>query len=286
MTAKVYFTRQINPESLISAYDAMGWTPTGKVGVKLSTGEAGNTHYLDPQLIKDLVHKINGTIVECNTAYAGARNTTEAHRKLAEEHGFTAIADVDIMDADGSMSLPVVGGDTLPEDLVGTHFKNYDSFLVLSHFKGHGMGGFGGALKNISIGFASSEGKNLIHAGGKPGRDKDDEHLMFLRCMAEADKAIMDAMGSKIAFVNVMNKMSVDCDCDGNAGDPVLPDMGILSSTDPVAVDQAAFDMIWRAPKNSAMIERIMSRNGLNTIEHAAEIGVGTRDYELIDLDK
>lgn len=282
----VYMTKDISPAGLMQVYKAMGWTPAGKVGVKLSTGEPPASHYLDPNLIKDLVHEVNGTIVECNTAYGGARASTEMHRQVAKDHGFTAIADVDIMDADGSMALPVENGFHLKENYVGTYFTNYDSYLVLSHFKGHAMAGFGGAIKNISIGFGSSEGKSWIHTAGNArtgiGGDQDD----FLESMADAAKAVSDYMGhgERMAYVNVMNNLSVDCDCDGHAAAPDMHDIGILASTDPVALDQACIDLVYSAPDSASLVQRIESRNGLHTLEAAEQIGLGSRTYQLVQL--
>lgn len=282
----VYMTKDISPAGLMQVYKAMGWTPAGKVGVKLSTGEPPASHYLDPNLIKDLVHEVNGTIVECNTAYGGARASTEMHRQVAKDHGFTAIADVDIMDAEGSMALPVENGFHLKENYVGTHFANYDSYLVLSHFKGHAMAGFGGAIKNISIGFGSSEGKSWIHTAGNArtgiGGDQDD----FLESMADAAKSVSDYMGhgERMAYVNVMNNLSVDCDCDGHAAAPDMHDIGILASTDPVALDQACIDLVYSAPDSASLVQRIESRNGLHTLEAAEQIGLGSRTYQLVQL--
>lgn len=282
----VYMTKDISPAGLMQVYKAMGWTPAGKVGVKLSTGEPPASHYLDPNLIKDLVHEVNGTIVECNTAYGGARASTEMHRQVAKDHGFTAIADVDIMDAEGSMALPVENGFHLKENYVGTHFANYDSYLVLSHFKGHAMAGFGGAIKNISIGFGSSEGKSWIHTAGNArtgiGGDQDD----FLESMADAAKSVSDYMGhgERMAYVSVMNNLSVDCDCDGHAAAPDMHDIGILASTDPVALDQACIDLVYSAPDSASLVQRIESRNGLHTLEAAEQIGLGSRTYQLVQL--
>lgn len=282
----VYMTKDISPEGLMAVYKAMGWKPEGRVGVKLSTGEPPASHYLDPNLIKDLVHEVNGTIVECNTAYGGARANTAMHRQVAEDHGFTAIADVDIQDEEGSMALPVAKGFRLKENYVGTHFVNYDSYLVLSHFKGHAMAGFGGAVKNISIGFGSSEGKLWIHSGGQSRTSFGGEQNAFLESMADAAKSVSDYMGngSRTAYVNVMNNLSVDCDCDGHAAAPEMADIGILASTDPVALDQACIDLVYSAPDSAALIERIESRNGLHTLEAAEEIRLGSRTYRLVEL--
>lgn len=283
----VYMTADISPEGIMKAYKALNRTPMGKVAVKLSTGEPPASNYLDPNLIKDVVQEVNGTIVECNTAYGGSRANTAMHMQVAEDHGFTAIADVDIMDAEGSTSIPVVGGTNLTENFVGSHFSNYDSFLVLSHFKGHAMAGFGGALKNISIGIASSDGKAHIHTGGKGGSIFSADQDAFLESMAEAAKSVSDSLdhGNNMLFINVMNRLSVDCDCNGNPAEPDMHDIGILASLDPVALDQACLDLVYNAPDGSSLIERIESRNGLHTVEHAETIGLGSRAYQLVNLD-
>ena len=285
----VFFTKNITPEGLMAIYEKLGREATGKVAVKLSTGEAGNTHYLSPDLIKALVQKVNGTIVECNTAYGGSRASTAMHMQVAEDHGFTKIAKVDIMDSEGEISLPVKNGKHLKEDVVGSHFKNYDFMLVLTHFKGHAMGGFGGAIKNISIGIASSKGKVIIHTAGTKDSgsvwyDKQDD---FLESMAEAAKAVSDSLdnGKKIMYISVMNHLSVDCDCDGNPSKPDMHDIGILGSLDPVALDQACVDLVYKAPDGQSLIKRMESRHGIHTLEHAAEIGFGSRAYKLINID-
>jgi len=286
---QVFFTKNITPEGLMSIYNKLGREAEGKTAVKLSTGEAGNTHYLSPELIKDLVQKVNGTIVECNTAYGGSRASTAMHRQVAEDHGFTKIAKVDIMDEDGEISLPVTGGKHLKEDLVGANFKNYDFVLVLTHFKGHAMGGFGGAIKNISIGIASSRGKALIHAAGdyKAKNIWRTDQDSFLESMAEAAKAVSDSLdgGKKIMYISVMNHLSVDCDCDGNPAEPDMHDIGILGSLDPVALDQACVDLVYKAPDGKSLINRMESRHGIHTLEHAAEIGLGSREYNFINID-
>lgn len=290
--SKVYCTKEITPEGLIMAYDAMCATLNGKVAVKISTGEPGGHNFLAPNLIKDLVIKLNGTIVECNTAYPGRRNTNEAHWETFEKHGFKAIAPCDIMDEDGDMPIPVANGKHLKENYVGAHLKNYGSMLMLSHFKGHAMGGFGGALKNMSIGVASSRGKVWIHASATTEAFDDAftaDHDSFLESMADADQSVMNYMGSKnIVYINVANKLSVDCDCDSNPHDPEMADIGIFASTDPVAVDQACVDAVYNSPDEgkAALIERMESRNGIHTVETAAELGLGSREYELISIDK
>lgn len=283
----VYFTRSITPEGLMAAYEALQWTPEGNTAVKLSTGEPPQSNYLDPELIKEVVWRVDGTIVECNTAYGGSRASTAMHRQVAADHGFTAIADVDIMDADGTYTLPVDGGEHLDENYVGASFPSYDSILVLSHFKGHAMAGFGGAVKNISIGLASSEGKSWIHSGGTRRRGISGDQDAFLESMGEAAKSVSDYMGhgEHMAYINVMNRLSVDCDCDGNPAEPDMHDIGILSSTDPVALDQACIDLVYSAEDGEALIRRIESRNGLLTLEHAEEIGLGSRAYRLVVID-
>lgn len=289
--AKVYFTKDITPEGLMKVYKALGREASGKVAVKLSTGEPGGNNFLKPALIRDLVKEVKGTIVECNTAYGGGRANTEAHLQAAKDHGFTAIAKVDIMDADGEASLPVKGGKHLKEDFVGSHYLDYDFTVVLSHFKGHAMGGFGGAIKNISIGIASSAGKAWIHTAGKTKEDlwnnlpeQDD----FLESMAEAAKAIVDYCGDKILYISVMNNLSVDCDCSSHPEAPQMGDIGILASLDPVALDKACVDLVYSSSDEGRvhLIERMESRHGIHTLEHAEAIGVGSQKYELIDLDK
>lgn len=288
---KVYMFTKISAENLVKIYEALGREATGKVAVKLSTGEPGGHNFLQPALIKDLVKKVNGTIVECNTAYGGGRANTENHLKAAKEHGFTAIAPVDIMDADGEVALPVKGGKHLKEDFVGSHYLNYDFTIILSHFKGHAMGGFGGAIKNMSIGIASSGGKAWIHSAGKTKGDpwgnlppQDD----FLESMAEAAKAVADHCGDKILYISVANNLSVDCDCDASPEDPQMGDIGILASLDPIALDKACTDLV-RASEDHGkihLIERIDSRHGMHTLEYGEKLGIGSQKYELVKLDK
>ena len=289
--AKVYFTKEITPESLIKIYEAVGKELTGKVAVKISTGEPGGHNFLNPNLIKDLVQKLNGTIVECNTAYSGRRNTTEEHWKAIKEHGFMDIANVDIMDEEGDMALPVRDGIHLKENYVGAHLANYNSMLMLSHFKGHAMGGFGGALKNMSIGVSSSEGKAWIHTAGKTRNpnelwDNLPEQDHFLESMAEADSSVIDYMKGNIVYINVINNLSVDCDCDSNPEAPCMADIGITASLDPVACDKASLDFIYHSEDEGRdhFIERVETRHGIRTIEHAEELGIGTTEYELIEL--
>ena len=290
--SKVYMFSEISSENLVKIYEALGRKAEGKVAVKLSTGEPGNNNFLNPDLIKDLVQKVGGTIVECNTAYGGGRADTEKHLKAAADHGFTAIAPVDIMDADGQVALPVEGGRHLKEDYVGSHYPDYDFTVVLSHFKGHPMGGFGGAIKNISIGIASSAGKAWIHSAGKTMDQQKvwsdlppQDH--FLESMAEAAKAITDHCGDNILYISVANNLSVDCDCVATPEDPKMGDIGILASLDPVALDMACTDLVRSSSDHGKihLIERIDSRNGMHTLEYAEQLGMGSRKYELIELD-
>ncbi len=291
--SEVYMTRTITPEALVRIYEALDRKAAGRVAVKLSTGEPGGHNFLQPALIAPLVKKVDGTIVECNTAYGGGRARTADHLKAAANHGFTAIAPVDIMDAEGEATLRVEGGRHLKEDYVGKNFLDYDFTVVLSHFKGHAMGGFGGAIKNISIGIASSAGKAWIHSAGKTKNTaemwgnlpaQDD----FLESMAEAAKAVADHCGDRILYINVMNNLSVDCDCDAHPAAPQMGDIGILASTDPVALDKACVDLVYASedPGKVHLIERIESRHGTHTLDHAAAIGLGRLEYERIDLDK
>ena len=285
-TPVVYMTRAVTPEGLMAVYQALQWEPQGRVAVKLSTGEPPASNYLRPELIAGLVQSLDGTIVECNTAYGGSRAETAMHYQVAEDHGFTAIADFQILDEEGSMTLPVQDGTRLSENYVGAAFEDYDSYLVLSHFKGHSMAGYGGAIKNISIGLGSSEGKAWIHSAGSSrtnpwGGDQD----VCLESMAEAGKSVSDYLGDQIVYINVMNRLSVDCDCDGNPAEPDMHDIGILASTDPVALDQACIDLVYGAEDGQSLVNRIESRNGLHTLEHAQQIGLGSRSYELVSID-
>lgn len=285
--SKVYFFKEISSENLIKIYEALGREAKGNVAVKLSTGEPGGHNFLNPDLIKDLVHKVNGTIVECNTAYGGGRGNTIDHLRAAENHGFTAIAKVDIMDAEGETPIPVKGGAHLTYDLVGQNFLNYDFVVVLSHFKGHTMGGFGGAIKNISIGIASSNGKRLIHSAGAStsewGHPAQDD---FLESMAEAAKGVIDHCGDNILYISVANNLSVDCDCDAHPEAPKMGDIGILASLDPVALDRACTDLVRQSTDEGKvhLIERIDSRHGMHTLDHAEKLGLGSQTYELIEM--
>ncbi len=281
----VLFTSDISPEGLVSIYEALGWEPGEKVAVKLSTGESEKTNYLRPDLIKDLVQQLDATIVECNTAYSGSRAATAEHYQVAEDRGYTEIADFQILDEYGSMELPVENGIRLKGDLVGAHFADYDSYVILSHFKGHGMAGYGGAIKNISIGLASAMGKVRIHSGGTSDTHWHDElHTEFLEAMAEAGSAVANALGDRIIYINVMNRLSIDCDCDPDPSEPDIHDIGILASYDPVALDQACLDLIYKAEGNERFLHRLHELDGEHTLEHAVEMGLGSREYTLLDI--
>ena len=283
----VYFTPDISPESLVASYQALGIALPGKVGVKMSTGESERSNYLRPQLIADLIHLVNGTIVECNTAYGGSRASTAMHLQQARDNGLLEVADLDILDADGSMELPIENGVRIQVDYVGSHFADYDSFLVLTHFKGHAMAGFGGAIKNISIGFGSSMGKVWIHSGGTKTKGGIwGEQDPFLEAMADAAKGVDQAMGSNIVYISVLNRLSVDCDCDGNPAEPDMHDIGILASTDPLAIDQAAIDLVYAMPDSASLIRRIERQNGLYTLDVGERNGLGSRNYQLRILGK
>lgn len=289
--SKVLFTSHITPENLVKIYDELGVTLKGNVAVKLHSGEDGNQNYLKPEFVKELIEHVKGTVVECNTAYDGARDTTEKHVQLMEKHGWSKYFKVDILDSENEMTLENPNGTVIKKNIVGSNMKNYDSMLVLSHFKGHPMGGFGGAIKNISIGLASSEGKRYIHTGGKEHASYEDmfsaDHNSFLKSMADSAKTIADFYKENIVYINVMCNMSVDCDCCGVAEDPCMKDIGILASTNPVALDQACIDKVYDSddPGKDHFIERVESRNGLLTIESAEKQGIGSREYELINID-
>lgn len=290
--SKVYFTNEISSKSLIKIYEKVGKELNGRVAVKISTGEPGGHNFLNPNLIKDLVNKLNGTIVECNTAYQGRRNSSEEHWKAIKEHGFMDIAKVDIMDEEGEISIPVRNGLHLKENYIGSHLANYDSILMLSHFKGHAMGGFGGALKNMSIGVASANGKTWIHTAGKTNKpselwDNLPEQDHFLESMAEADESVIDYMKGNIVYINVINNISIDCDCDSNPEPPCMKDIGIVASLDPVAIDKASLDFIYNSEDEGKqrLINRIEQKHGIRTVEHAEELGIGTTNYELINVD-
>ena len=291
----VYMTKEITPEALISIYQALGVPAEGRVAVKISTGESAKSNYLRPELIKDLVQMVNGTIVECNTAYGGNRSTTANHRKAIEERGFNQIAVVDIMDEDDTMHLPVTDTKHLKYNIVGSHLANYDFMINLAHFKGHAMGGFGGVLKNQSIGVASSSGKIYIHTGGKSQTNwtsvEQDDFLESMAASAQSVHNYFKQPGKNIIYINVMNNMSVDCDCDGNPSAPCLRDIGILASTDPVALDQACLDLVFNHTNSNGddakpLVDRINKKHGVHTVEHAEKIGLGSRKYTIISIDK
>lgn len=293
----VYMTKDISPEGLVRVYEALGREANGRVAVKISTGEPGGHNFLQPALIADLVKKVDGTIVECNTAYGGRRSTTEEHLKAAREHGFFDIADVDIMDSEGEIHIPVKDSTHIKYDIVGSHLANYDFMINLAHFKGHAMGGFGGVLKNQSIGVASANGKAYIHTAGVVQTPEElwghiDNQDGFLESMAAAAQAVHDYFGNgeKILYINVMNNLSVDCDCDSHPADPKMKDIGILSSLDPVALDQACLDLVFSVKPsdgddNCPLIERIRSRHGTHTVDYAEQIGLGSRKYSLVSID-
>ena len=286
MQSKVYFSQNITADEIVKMYEKLGITLPGNVAVKVHSGEAGNQNFLGPDLYKEVINKVNGTVVECNTAYAGKRNTTEEHLQTMKDHGWTENFKVDIMDADGEIELPIPNGVQIKVNYVGKNIEKYDSMLVLSHFKGHPMGGFGGALKNISIGIASSHGKAYIHGAGDVKKLWTADGNAFKEAMADADKSIMDYFKENIAFINVMANMSVDCDCCAVAEDPCMKDIGVLASLDPVALDKACLDLVYASkdPGRDHLIERIESRNGAHIIEAAKKLGVGSTEYELIEL--
>ena len=288
MSATVYFSRTITPEKVLEMYRLAGRELTGKVAVKVHSGEEGNQNFLTPAFWKPMVDAVNGTIVECNTAYEGARNTTGKHRALMEKHGWVKNFPVDLLDAEGpDMELPISDGKRIKKDFVGKKMANYDSMLVLSHFKGHPMGGYGGALKQLSIGCASSYGKAYIHGAGEPEKLWTADHDSFLESMADAASAVAGYFEGKIVYVNVMKNMSVDCDCCAVAEDPCMKDIGILVSLDPVAIDQACLDLVYASddPGRDHLIERIESRHGVHTIEAAEALGLGSREYTLKEID-
>ncbi len=289
--AKVYFTKDITPEGLIKVYEALGVYLEGNVAVKLHSGEDGNQNYLRPDFMKDLVSKLNGTVVECNTAYDGLRTNNEDHKLLLHKHGWDKYYNVDIMDSEGDITLDISDGNIISKNYVGSHITNYQSMLVLSHFKGHPMGGYGGALKQLSIGCASRKGKAYIHAAGTTDdADYVWSHLPsqndFLESMADAASSVVRLFDGRIAYINVMKNMSVDCDCCADAEDPCLRDIGILASLDPVAIDRACIDLVLESddPGKKHFMERVTSRNGEHTIEAAEQLGIGTTNYELISI--
>lgn len=296
--ATVYFTKDISPEGLLKVYHALGVKPQGRVAVKISTGESMKSHQLSPELIAPLVKEVNGTLVECNTAYPGTRNTTEKHLQTIKEHGYDKIAKVDIMDSEGSMKIPVQDTTWIKCDIVGKHLADYDFMINLAHFKGHAMGGFGGVLKNQSIGVASSDGKAYIHTAGAHdtaagGNAFNNPHGQdaFIESMAAAAQGVHNYFDGKVLYIDVMNNLSVDCDCDGNAHAPLMKDIGILASTDPVALDQACVDIVFnhkssQGDDSAPLVERIETRHGTHILPYAEKIGLGSTKYELVDLDK
>ena len=287
MKAKVCFSREITPEKVVALYRAVGRELPGKVAVKLHSGEQGNQNFLGPDFWRPMIEAVHGTVVECNTAYEGERNTTEKHRRTMIKHGWSTNFDVDILDAEGpDLELAVPNGRSIQKNFVGKDIANYDSMLVLSHFKGHPMGGFGGALKQLSIGCASSYGKAYIHGAGEPEKIWTADHDSFLDAMADAASSVAEYFKDKTVFINVMKNMSVDCDCCAVAEDPCMADIGILASIDPIAVDQACLDLVYASddPGRDHLVERIESLNGVRTVESAAALGFGTREYELVEL--
>ena len=288
MSSKVYFSRTITAEKVLELYKMLGKELTGRVAIKVHSGEKGNQNFLRPDFWRPVIDHVGGTVVECNTAYEGARNTTERHKKLFEEHGWTRYFDVDLLDAEGpDLELDIPNGKTIKKNYVGKDIVNYDSMLVLSHFKGHPMGGYGGAIKQLSIGVASSFGKSYIHGAGDPDNFWKSDRNAFLSAMADSAGSVVDYFGGNILYVNVMKNMSVDCDCCAVAEDPCIADIGILVSNDPVAIDQACVDLVYACsdPGKPHLIERIESRNGLYTIECAEALGYGSRDYTLIEVE-
>ena len=291
--AKVYFIKEITPENIVKAYEALGIKLPGKVAVKMHSGEKGNQNYLKPEFVKDMINYVNGTVVECNTAYEGARNYTDKHKQLIKEHGWDKYFPFDLLDAEGpDMKLDIPNGKILKENYVGKNLANYDSMLVLSHFKGHAMGGYGGALKQLSIGCASSAGKSLIHTAGVTNEQKElwnnlPQQDHFLESMADAAGSIINYFKGNIAYLNIMKNISVDCDCDGNAKAPCMKDIGILASLDPVAIDQACLDLVYNSTDSGKdeLIKRIESLHGVHTIEAASDLEIGSREYELITID-
>ena len=291
---KVYFIKEITPENIIKAYEMVGKKLTGNVAVKMHSGEKGNKNYLKPEFVKDMINYVNGTVVECNTAYPGARNSTEKHRELIKEHEWEKYFPFDLLDAKGpDMKLDIPNGKVLKENYVGKNLVNYDSLLVLSHFKGHAMGGYGGALKQLSIGCASSAGKTLIHTAGKVSNQNEmfnnlPEQDKFLESMADAASSVVNYFKGNAVYINIMKNISIDCDCDGNASAPCMKDIGILASLDPIAIDQACLDLVYNSkdPGKEKLINRIESLHGVHTIEASEELGFGTREYELINVQE
>lgn len=289
--SKVYFTKEITPENIVKIYEALEKPLEGKVAVKLHSGEKGNQNYIRPEMVKEIVKHVNGTVVECNTAYEGARDTTEKHKELMKEHGWTEYFDVDIMDAEGEDKiLEIPNGKVIKKNYVGKNIDNYDSMLVLSHFKGHPMGGYGGALKQLSIGVSSSYGKRYIHCVGKENGSYEDmfkvDQIKFLEAMADAASSVTEKFKGNIVYINIMCNMSVDCDCCGVAEDPCMKDIGILASLDPVAIDRACIDLVEKSDDEGKehFLERVNSRHGTHTIEAASDLGMGSMEYDLVEI--
>ena len=284
MKSKVYYIKEITPENIVKIYEALNFSLKGNVGIKFHSGEKGNQNYLKPDMYEPIVKRLNATLLECNTAYPGSRNTTEKHMNLMKEHGWSPRFKVDILDADGDLKLDIPLHKIIDKNYVGKHILNYDSILVLSHFKGHPMGGYGGALKQLSIGFASSFGKNNIHSAGTKSWTKNQDE--FLEAMADAAKSVVDLYKNKICYINVMANMSVDCDCCSKAEDPCIEDLGILASLDPVSIDKACLDLVYNSNLKGKehFIERVESRHGLVTIQAASELKIGSKDYELVEI--
>ena len=285
----VYFTSDITAEGLVKIYEALNWTPTGKVAVKISTGEPPASNYLRPELIGDLVQLLDGTIVECNTAYGGSRSRSAMHKQVAADHGFTAIAPFDLLDEEGEVEWPVTGGVWLDRAIVGSHAENYSDWVILSHFKGHQMAGYGGAIKNVAIGMSSPSGKVYVHTAGTKtsGSIWYSDQDAWIEALPEMVSGVVDHVGADhIIYINVMNRLSVDCDCNGYPAEPDIHDIGILASTDPVALDQACIDLVYQAEGNASLVRRIEQQHGIHALEHGEEIGLGSRTYELVSIDQ
>ncbi len=285
----VYFTSDITAEGLVKIYEALNWTPSGNVAVKISTGEPPASNYLRPELIGDLVQLLDGTIVECNTAYGGSRSSSAMHKQVAADHGFTAIAPFDLLDEDGEVEWPVTGGVRLNRAIVGSHAENYTDWVILSHFKGHQMAGYGGAIKNVAIGMSSPAGKVYVHTAGTKtsGSIWYSDQDAWIEALPEMVSGVVDHVGADhIIYINVMNRLSVDCDCNGYPAEPDIHDIGILASTDPVALDQACIDLVYHAEGNASLVRRIEQQHGIHALEHGEEIGLGSRTYELVNIDE
>ena len=287
MKSKVYFTKEITKESVLKMYEVLEKELKGNVAIKVHSGEAGNQNYIKPEMYEDVIKYLNGTVVECNTAYEGERNNSEKHKKLLDKHNWTKYYKVDLLDETDELEIDIPEGKVINKNYLGKNIENYDSMLVVSHFKGHPMGGYGGALKQLSIGLASSRGKAYIHGAGVEENIWTAEHDLFLESMADAAKSVVDYFNGNIAYINIMKNMSVDCDCCREAEDPCMNDIGILSSTDPVAIDQACIDLVYNSQDKGKdhLIERIESRNGIHTIEASSNLNMGSREYELINID-